>query len=418
MKPLFKCSFDEFFLACRLVLLSMKENIADFTEHKTFYTIAFVDDMLLELDALELLPDEEQREGQRERLLVDMKRKTKRSVRRLENRLRSYIEEAFERDEQKSALEEAGFKHYEKAMQCNWEEVKGMLNKGNTFVGTHSAVLTTPGGMPALFVTDYSALKIEMIDKITLFLGLRQGTKEMTEARTVACNEFFLKIRKIMDDGQVIFAEQPAKKDRFVWDSVLKIVTPPGAAGLRGSIKDGLTLEPIGGALVEFRDGVNPVIEVSTNALGRYDSGNLAVGNYTVKITKAGYAVIETVVEIKLGTVSYKHWLMGEATGNEVVVEGSFGVTEIDNIGIPAGVNDDTSVELEVIGTSGSFIASDSVNGDTTGTGALNVNDGEPLPMKLSEVVAQIGLGGVHSFFNVKNVGASGGSWRVTFVIS
>jgi hypothetical protein len=175
---------------------------------------------------------------------------------------------------------------------------------------------------------------------------------------------------------------------------------------------------PLGGALVEFRDGVNPVVEVTTNALGRYDSGNLPAGSYTVKITKTGFAVLESVVEIKLGVVSYKHWLMGEAAGNGVIVEGSFGVNEIANIPIPAGVNDDATAEMEVYDTEGGFFASNSVSGDVTGSGVLYANDSVPLPMKWNLVVAQIGLDGANPFYNVKNVGASAGTWRVVFTLA
>jgi len=417
MNTTFKCTFDEFFLACRLVLMSMEANLAAFSDHKTFYNAAWLAAMIAELDALELLPNEEQREGQREMLLEDMKKITKKDVKRMMNRLRSYIKEGFVKEHQKSALEQAGFLQYDKALACNWEEVKSMLESGNTFINVNNAKLTTDGGMPAVFVTDFGSLKTDMSGKITTFLGMRQDTKEMTLERTVACNDYYLKIRKVMDDGQVILEDNPAKRERFVWESVLKIVTPPGAAGLRGSIKDGLTLEPIVGALVEFRDGVNPVIEVTTNALGKYDSGNLPVGNYSLKITKAGYGVLETSVEVKLGTVSYKHFMLGEAGDNQVIVEGSFELNEIANIAKPDGVNDDTWMELEVFDTTGSFFASDSVDGDITGTGALSVEEAEPLPIKWSEVVAQIGLNPANPNFNVKNVGGGSGSWRVVFVV-
>jgi hypothetical protein len=197
---------------------------------------------------------------------------------------------------------------------------------------------------------------------------------------------------------------------------VLKVVTPPGAAGLRGSVKDGLTLEPIGGALVELRDGVNPVVQATTNALGRYDSGNLPVGNYTVKITKAGYAVIETQLEIKLGTVSYKHWLLGETSGEEIDLEGEFDAGVIRNIDFGDVDAEDASIRLEAVGTTVSYFASSSPTGGQTGP-VVTVNSGVPVLMKLSVFVAMIGLNGVNSFLNAQNIGSGSGGWKVTLII-
>lgn len=309
MKTAFNCSYDEFFLACRLVLESMEENLEEFGRHKTFYDAGFVSDLKVGLDALDLLPDEEQRKGQRQRLRVYLKEHVK-SVRKMAKRLGSYIDEAFEVGEVKSAREEAGFRHYVGAMTFNWEDLKGLLNKGGSFIAAYGGVLTSEGGMPSDFVSDFGVLRTDVLGKITLFLGLRQGTKEEREVRVVQCNDFYKVMRRVMNDGQIVVDENEARRDRFVWERVLGVVTPAGAAGLRGVMKDGLTLVPMGGVVVELRDGVNPMVVAVTNGLGRFDSGNLPVGNYGVKISKVGYGVIETSVEIKLGVVSYKNWLM------------------------------------------------------------------------------------------------------------
>jgi hypothetical protein len=62
----------------------------------------------VELDALELLPDEEQRQGERERLRVFLIGRVK-AVRLMANRLGSYIEEAFEAGEVKSVRDDLCF---------------------------------------------------------------------------------------------------------------------------------------------------------------------------------------------------------------------------------------------------------------------------------------------------------------------
>lgn len=309
MKTTFKCSYDEFFLGCRLVIKSMEENLEEFGWHKTFYDAGFVANLHAELDALEMMPDEEQRQGQRERLRVYLKGQVK-QVRLMARRLDSYIEEAFEADEVKSAREEAGMKHYLGAKQLNWEDVKGLLNRGASFIAGHGGLLTSEGGMPGDFVSDFGALRTDVLGKISVFLGLRQGTKEECEARVVACNKFYRVMRRVMKDGQIIFDERAMKRDRFVWERVLRVVTPAGAAGLRGVVKDGLTLLPVGGVVVELRDGVNPMVVAVTNGLGRFDTGNLPVGVYAVRIVAEGYAVIETEVVVKVGVVSYRSWLV------------------------------------------------------------------------------------------------------------
>jgi hypothetical protein len=187
---------------------------------------------------------------------------------------------------------------------------------------------------------------------------------------------------------------------------------------LTGSVKVIGSNYPIAGAVVTLQTtGGTPLLLV-TNGEGVFSSGNLAVGWYTAKVTKNGFGMIETEVEIKTGTTSRKDWLMSTGGGTVVVLDGEFAINEIENVAIPGGANEDTWVTIEGLGTEVKNYAASSVDGEQTGTGALYASDGPPLEFKWSVVVAQIGLNAGNPYYNVKNVGSGSGGWRMMFVIS
>ena len=103
-------------------------------------------------------------------------------------------------------------------------------------------------------------------------------------------------------------------------------------------------------------------------------------------------------------------------TGNEepVVREGDLMPGLIANIDFGDADLEDASIKLESTGSTMTFFASNSPNGFQMGPTAINVLPGEVVEMKVSVLIAQLGLNETNSYFNVQNIGGAQGSWKAT----
>jgi len=428
MKPNYNCSQDELYTGEELCINSYEAEQALFADEKPKYTMPYVATLRTELQAARDMPDMTQRINANKGRRIVLMRKIKAPDEATEpavgeknfGRLRSYINTAYSGDKElrEARLAEAGFDDYDKVMRYDWEKVESFANKTRLFVEEYEADLLADDNMPPTFKAAYTTLMTGLMTDVSTFLNEQEDIEQKTQEKIMANNALHKKMNELRLDGQNIFRKNIAKRDQFVWARILEEVTPPGAAGLRGTVKDFDTFLPIVGAVIEMQLPETPAVSFATDAQGSFYSGNLPVGVYSLKLSKGGFTTLETQVEIKTGTTSFKHYKLSAGGGTMVVVEGELSVNGIGNIALPAGVNDDTWVTLEGLDAQMKYYAGDTEHGEQTGTGSLYANDGAPIEKKWSQVVAEIGLGGVHSFFNVKNTGEIDGDWRVTFVIA
>ena len=424
VKPKYKHSQDEVYTGLEMVGANALLDQLKLVAHKPKYVVAFIGTFINDIAAARAIPDFVQRanmnEAQRKLLCLRLvPEKNSLEVADGEaalDNLKSYIEGAYKnKSVQKSRLSEAGFGDYKKVMKFNWDKVKSMFLKGKEFLVKYETELTADGNMLAAFILIFNGVADSIIAEVDAYLAEREAVRLLRQDKIVATNNVVDRGMEICKDGKTVFKRNPAKKNLYIWKKVMEIVTPPGAAGLRGTVKADGTFLPIGGAVIEMQQAGSPVVVFETNEIGSYYSGHLPVGQYSYKLSKAGFVIIETSVEIKTGVTSYKHFVMSAGSGTVLVVEGGMDVNVINNIPIPEWANDDTTVRIDAFIAQMQFFAADTADGGITGTGALYGNVGFPLIMKWSELKAQLGLSAEHPFYNVRNVGAVAGEWKVTF---
>lgn len=424
VKPKYKHSQDEVYTGLEMVGASLLLDQIKFGEHKPKYVVPFITDYMSAIAAARAIPDFVQRANMNEaqrvllclRLVPEKNSMEVADGEKALDDLKSYIEGAFKNKAlQKARLSEAGFGDYKKVKQFNWEKVKSVFLKGKAFLVKYETELTADGNMLAAFILIFNGVADSIIAELDAYLAEREAVRLITQEKVVATNNVFDRGMEICKDGKTVFKRNPAKRNLYIWKRVMEIVTPPGAAGLRGTVKTEGTFLPMEGVVIEMQQAGSPVVVFETNSLGSYYSGHLPVGQYSLKLSKAGYVIIETSIEIKTGVTSHKHFVMSAGSGTVVVVEGGMDVNVINNIPIPEWANDDTTVRIDAFIAQMQLFASDTVDGGITGTGALYGNVGFPLIMKWSQLKAQLGLSAEHPFFNVKNVGAVAGEWKVTF---
>ena len=427
MKPNYGCSQDELYTGEGLCIKSYEAEQAKFADEKPKYTVPYAAALKAELNAARAIPDMTQRLSANTGKRIVLMRKLKAPEESMEpaegeknfDRLRSYINTAYSGDKalRKARLSEAGFDEYELVMECNWEKVESFLSKTNDFVNFYEADLLANDNMPPTFKAAYNTLATGLLEDVGVFLDEQENIEQITQQKIVANNALHKKMNELRADGQNIFKRDVAKKAQFVWTSILEEVTPPGAAGLRGTVKDSVLFVPVVGALIEMQLPETPAVSFVTDENGVFYSGNLTVGTYSFKLSKSGYVTLEMEVVIKTGTTSFKHLMMSTGGGEEIEQEGEFDAGVINNIDFGDVDADDASIRLEAVGTTVSYFASSSPTGGQTGP-VVTVNSGVPVLMKLSVFVAMIGLGGVNGFLNAQNIGSGSGGWKVTLIIA
>ena len=310
LKPNYNCSQDVLYAACELVITSLNEELVSFTALKPKYNAALVTSLRAELLAARNIPALSQRQSEQEIARINLLAKLTLCLDKL-NALRLYIRDAYTVSAIREVrMMEAGFGDYEKAAEANWEKLEAIMNNAKVFIGLHEAELLAGDNMPAGFKADFDALAATVNPEVVAMQNMRENNKQGTSEKILANNNLYTKVMAVCEDGAYIFRNDAAKASQFVWSSVSEIITPPGAAGLRGDVKDELTSEVIVGASVNVKRADSPMITVVTDVDGKYLFGSLPSGDYEGKVTVEGYQSIGFTVTISTGVVSNKNFVM------------------------------------------------------------------------------------------------------------
>lgn len=311
MEPDYKCTQDELYEGCELLLTSLNEELAKLAAFKAKYDPAFVTAFESTIKAAKELPNDDQRAAAHEIQRIQMIKFTDDQVRTALGSLRLYIRDAFtDEDERRIRLREAGFDDYEAALKYNWEKLKGFFKSANDFITTHNSELSANNNMPATFPLEFTGMKTDIDSAVTKLLSLRENSKQGTQAKIIANNELNKQKNSICEDGQHVFRTDEARKSQFVWESILNLVSPPGKAGLRLDVKEQLTNNPIVEAECKFQKEGSTVITIKTDTEGKAFIDNIEPGKYEGKISHPDYKILEVEVEITTGVTSFKHWLL------------------------------------------------------------------------------------------------------------
>lgn len=310
LKPNYNCSQDVLYAACELVITSLNEELVSFTALKPKYNAALVTALRAELLAARNIPALSQRQSEQEIARINLLSKLTLCLDKL-NALRLYIRDAYTVSAIREVrMMEAGFGDYEKAADANWEKLEAIMNNAKVFLSLHEADLLASDNMPVAFKADFDALAATVNPEIVAMQNMRENNKQGTSEKIQANNNLYTRVMSVCEDGAYIFRNDAAKASQFIWSSVTDIITPPGAAGLKGEVKDELTSEIIIGASVNIKLPDSPLISVVTGADGKYLFGSLPIGNYEGKVTMDGYQSVGFTVSISTGVVSTKNLVL------------------------------------------------------------------------------------------------------------
>lgn len=219
----YHCTQAELYAICTIGWQSYTENQPDFEAFKTTYTVPFGEAMVLAVETAKNLPDFQSRNQDTETAYILMGQTATLALNKWRT-LRSYIKSAFPSELQKPNIEAAGEEHYTKASTRNWGETELMFTSAINYINDNTAILTT-AGMPAAFPTDFSDLHTTFATHYSTFTDSGQDEHEGTDTKVNANNAIYDNLQKMFEDGQIIFENDPAKRERFIFARVKELIT-------------------------------------------------------------------------------------------------------------------------------------------------------------------------------------------------
>lgn len=264
----YNCTQEELYQVCFLGWDSYLENVADFTNTNTTYTLLLGQTNRADVKTAKKLPDFQARDKASESLLILMKDAA--NLCQIQWKLlETHIKKSFPQTLHKPNLEAAGSDHYEKAGQGNWESVSALMESGESFVTNNTPALTA-GGMPAAFPLAFTTAHTDYETLFTQFEDAQQDKEEQRDIKINANNSIYKTLTSMFEDGQKIYRNNPAKRERFTFTSVLELVSGNGAATKE------ITINPNSSETVQKVRANSPITNISQVPLmvGAADSTN------------------------------------------------------------------------------------------------------------------------------------------------
>jgi hypothetical protein len=133
--------------------------------------------------------------------------------------------------------------------------------------------------MPAAFAAEYTTATDDFLGLYDRFTDAEQDSQEATDEKINANNAIYSKLIRMFEDAQIIYENDPSKRERFVFAQVYAMITRPGGGDtisntevlITGLVTDSSTGNPIGGASINTTpDGSTTTFSAVSDDDGTY----------------------------------------------------------------------------------------------------------------------------------------------------
>lgn len=273
--------------------------LGDFTAVKGFYLAAYVAAAKAEVVAARNLPNEEERGSVSQADRVQLVKRLNKCLRNFRV-LKLYIKTAFAEDLVDIKIQEAGGIYYALASNENWASAVLLNTTMMHFINTYSVELLAGNNMPAgfealviadagTFETDYETYKSDA------------QTTDETDEKIVANNAVYKKAMLMMEDGKVIFEEDPGKQKMFELTALLDLIAPPGSASLTVDVLVEGENKAAVGLSVDIQADGGVVLHDETDANGEAHFLNTPPTDYHYTISGVGFETVQGSKTIGVG---------------------------------------------------------------------------------------------------------------------
>jgi hypothetical protein len=319
VKSTYKCTEQELYAIADLGYINLQGDLAAFAAKNAKYNTAFVTALRLTRTNAMALPDEEERNENYQTLRNKLVETFLPPVLDNFHDLKGYIKNAWPGEHPEPRYESAGGTKYAKAAHQNWENVIGLNASMQKFISHNTAKLTTPGGMPASFVTKVNTDTTNFTTNYELFIEARETGTART-AKVIANNLLHSELMTVLEDGaERVFRNDASKNKNYVFTTLKGIVSPPGSAGLKVMVAREDDTAVVGVAVIIKEEAGNetatklkrsPAISAVTDAEGIATFENADPGRYEGEVTVDGVKTLFT-KEIDTGVMARKKVVIG-----------------------------------------------------------------------------------------------------------
>lgn len=232
IKANYPCTQQELYSVAETVYGNCIAHLALFTAYKAKYTAQYINGTLrTSVTAAKLIPDEEMRNAVFQVLRTELIPLAEKCTQNFQL-LKGYINDAYPKAQHEIRYDAAGQNYYRNATEENWEMVVGLNSSMKKFIDDELAALTANNNMPAAFQGIVNDDSDNFDNKYNAF-KLARETGEETAEKLTANNDVYDDVTSVCDDGQRISAGNEALHKLFVFDTVKKLVSPPGSASVK-----------------------------------------------------------------------------------------------------------------------------------------------------------------------------------------
>ncbi len=310
----YKCTQAEFYAIVKLAMQNYSLKLAKFTALKTKYDAAYGTAILTALGLAEAMPGVEARDFDAETFRGELITLNKNCTKKW-NLLESYIKEVYIDAALKPALQAAGSKEYDKAVNKNWEHTVAMNVAAKGFMAVPANNTKLLGGgtnMPVGFEAAYNGDANLFALKYAAYTAATETTTA-TNAKTKANNDVYATTLDLLADGKTIGEndEDGAFVKLFTWADLKTIISPPKSASLELEAQDSVTLAPVADVTIVMKTEGGGQISLTADAVtGIAKSGNIDPGVYVGVAKAKGYNDLNFTKEVDKGTGAGKKLLM------------------------------------------------------------------------------------------------------------
>jgi hypothetical protein len=301
LAPNFPCTQEQLYVICRMAWENYLEDNTAFNDFKAKYKEELGNNALTAVQAARNLPDEQTRNAEHEKIRVQLREIGDGCLLNW-RQLKSYIRDVFPEGERKPMYEAAGQDFYEDAANEGWVKMLSLLDAGAKFIVDNAGTLSDGGNnMPDGFPVKFNNAKTSFENKYKDFLNTKEGNLEDTDAKNTANNALYDTLRPMLDDGQLIFAKNPTKRQRYVFDSLLGLVVSAGTTGVRVGLTEEVSELPVKDIAINMQPGNNNFVS-NENGIGEKE---MAENDYILNIpeTELYEAVKDLPVKVRTGTM-------------------------------------------------------------------------------------------------------------------
>lgn len=236
--PLFNCTQGLMYETTKMMWINCKARIIEMGEFKSFYTIAYCDERIAEIETAQAMKSEAARVLEHEMIRFELVALAE-NVRANWQALKQYIASVYKEKEVREAnWRAAAWSSYDRASDNNWVSVQDLITGGSNYLAEYKEILAANGNMPDAFRAAFDAAGAAFNSKLNAYEVAQQTAAIETDSKNIANNNVYSLAIDMGQDGQFVFRKEESLRKQFSFEAVSERLEPTGTSTVVVELKD------------------------------------------------------------------------------------------------------------------------------------------------------------------------------------